>query len=264
MKKRKLIGVIISGVEELYPLKLLKGIITECYALDYDVAVFSTFIKDTGPPEYMIGEKNIYNLINFDLLDGILVVGITLDLLNLEQDIENMLLKRCKCPVLYIDFISEHYPFVYTDDRKALEQITDHLIDYHGYYDIFCLAAYPNTISTINRVAGFKDSLLKHNITFNENMISYDGDYYYPGGEALAIKIINGEMKKPEAVLCLNDHMAIGLINELEKHGIHVPEDIAVTGYDASEAGLFVRLLSQPIHLRLNRLVRMQCVNSQD
>src|SRR5690554_1916213 len=78
LKKRKLIGVLISEVEELYQQKLLRGIITQCYSLNYDVAIFSTFIKDTGLPEYKRGEKNIYNLVNYDRFDGIIVAPLTL------------------------------------------------------------------------------------------------------------------------------------------------------------------------------------------
>ena len=235
MKKRKLIGVIISEAEGLYQHKLLKGIISECYSLDYDVAVFSTLIKNTGLPEYKIGEKNIFNLINFDLLDGVIVAGITLAMENLPEEIEYLLMEKGKCPVLYIDKSTIHYPCIYTNDRKSMERITDHLIDIHGYRDIFCLAGEANNISTINRVEGYKDSLEKHKIVIDESRISYEGDFYYPGGEKLARKIINGEIAVPEAIVCISDHMAIGVVDELAKHGLHVPEYLAVTGYDATE-----------------------------
>lgn len=235
MKNRKLIGVIISETEELYQHKLLKGIISQCYALNYDVAIFSTFIQNSGIPEYKLGEKNIYNLINFDHFDGILVAGATLSIENLRQEIEDMLASMCKCPVVYIDLLSEHFPSIYTNDIDPMEQITDHLIDCHGLKDIFCLAAYPHLPGNVNRVAGFRASLEKHNIAFDENKISYDGEFDSAGGEKLAQKFIKGEIPWPEAVVCTNDYMAIGLISELTKHGIHVPDDIAVTGYDATD-----------------------------
>ena len=136
--------------------------------------------------------------------------------------------------MLYIDAKSKHYPYVYTDDRSAVEQITDHLIDFHGYRNIVCLAA-PASVSSAVRVAGFKDSLKKHRIEFKDSMVSHEGDFYYSGGVAFAKKIINQEISKPDAVLCINDYMAIGLIRELEKNGFKVPADIAVTGYDATE-----------------------------
>jgi diguanylate cyclase (GGDEF)-like protein len=235
LKKRKLIGVIISEVEELYQHKLLKGIISECYPLDYDVAVFSTFIKDKGLLEYKIGEKNIFNLMNFDRFDGVIVAGSTLAREYLSEDIESLLLLNCKCPVLYIDQKSEHFPSVYTEDRKATEMITDHLIDFHGYNDLYCLAGDPETVSTIGRVDGFKDSLIKHGMPIEVNKISYDSDFCYSGGERLAGRIISGELPKPEAIVCTSDYIAIDLVKELMRHGIRVPEDIAVTGYDATD-----------------------------
>lgn len=235
MKKRKLIGVIISEAEGLYQHKLLSGIITECYSLDYDVAIFSTFIKDSGLPDYKIGEKNIFNLMNLDRFDGVIVAGQTLAIEKLPQEIETMLKQHCKCPVLYVDLRSKVFPYLYTDDAQAAEVITDHLIDCHGYKDIFCLAASPDSISTMTRVAGFKNSLRKHNIAIDESRISYEGDFYYPGGRQLASKLINGEIPMPEAVMCISDYMAIGLIDELVKNGIRVPEDIAVTGFDATD-----------------------------
>jgi diguanylate cyclase (GGDEF)-like protein len=172
---------------------------------------------------------------NFDRFDGIIVAGITLAVQNLPERIEEMLISKCKCPVVYIDYTSRRYPYVFTNDRKAMEQLVDHQIDCHGFRDIFCLAADPESNSTFNRVAAYKASLKKHNIAINEDRISYDGDFYYTGGERLAKKILSGEIEKPEAVVCISDRMAIGLVNELTKHGIRIPEDIAVTGYDASD-----------------------------
>lgn len=239
MKKRKLIGVIISEAEELYQHKLLKGIIMQCYALDYDVAVFSTFIKDTGLPEYKTGEKNIYNLINFDLFDGIIVAGVTLAISQLFQEIENMLLSNCRCPVLYVDKSSEYYPYIITKDRPAMEQVTDHLIEKHGVTDLFCLASIPWAQATIHRVAGFKDSLSKHGIPIEEDRISYEGDFNYSGGEKLARDILSGKIRKPEAVVCINDSMAIGFVNEMARNGVHVPEDILVTGFDNMDEASF-------------------------
>lgn len=235
MKQRPLIGVIMAEGEGFYQNKFLRGIITECYAKNMDVAIFTTFIKDCYWPEYRVGEKNIYNLTNFNLLDGVLVAPLSLKMDQLTEDIEKLLLMKCKCPVLYLDYKSDYYPSIYTDDAKSIEQLVDHLIDVHGYRDINCLGGTPDSPSTISRVAGYKESLIKHNIPVVEDKISYDGDFWYTGGELYAKKIINGQIARPEAVVCISDHMAVGLTEELISHGIRVPEDIAVTGYDATD-----------------------------
>lgn len=235
LEKRKLIGVIISEAEALYQSKLLKGIIEECYALDYDVAIFSTLIKDTGLPEYKCGEKNIYNLMNFDMFAGIIVAGITFALHNLFEEIEAMLLEKCTCPVVFVDRKSEHFPFVYTHDEEPTERMTDHLIEFHGYKDIYCLAGGKDVISTVSRVQGIKNSIVKHGIHWDESRVSYEGNFDFASGEVLARKIAQGEIKKPDAVFCISDYMAIGMVNELTKQGLRVPEDIAVVGYDGSD-----------------------------
>ena len=38
--------------------------------------------------------------------------------------------------------------------------------------------------------------------------------------------------KKPDAILCLNDVLAIGVLHELWEMGIRVPEEVSVIGCD--------------------------------
>ncbi|MFQ9093520.1 MAG: substrate-binding domain-containing protein [Ruminococcus sp.] len=42
----------------------------------------------------------------------------------------------------------------------------------------------------------------------------------------------DGGVAMPEAVACANASMAEALIRTLQKHGIAVPEEVAVVGYD--------------------------------
>ncbi|TDB90577.1 LacI family DNA-binding transcriptional regulator [Actinomadura sp. 7K534] len=55
---------------------------------------------------------------------------------------------------------------------------------------------------------------------------------------------------RPDGVFCANDLLAIGLINELTRLGIRVPEDIAVIGYDdielAASAAVPLTTIRQP------------------
>jgi diguanylate cyclase (GGDEF)-like protein len=235
LKKRKTIGVIISEVEGLYQQKLLKGIISECYSLNYDVVIFSTLIKNTGLPEYKIGERNIFNLINFERMDGIIVAADTLAMEYLAEDIEMLLLDKCKCPVLYVDKSSSHYPSVFTNDRNSFELITDHLIEVHSYQNIYCLAGPSSSIPVINSVAGYRDSMIKHRMPMEENLIFYEDLFGQQNIPEFVQRIINGQLKKPEAIVCTSDYIAIELIDILTENGIRVPEDIAVTGYYATD-----------------------------
>ncbi|WP_026403526.1 LacI family DNA-binding transcriptional regulator [Actinomadura rifamycini] len=55
---------------------------------------------------------------------------------------------------------------------------------------------------------------------------------------------------RPDGVFCANDLLAIGLINELTRLGVRVPDDIAVIGYDdielAASAAVPITTVRQP------------------
>ena len=50
------------------------------------------------------------------------------------------------------------------------------------------------------------------------------------GARAVRHLVRAGEL--PEALLCFNDHCAVGALMELRRQGVRVPQDLAVTGYD--------------------------------
>ncbi|WP_392672359.1 LacI family DNA-binding transcriptional regulator [Streptomyces sp. LN785] len=50
-----------------------------------------------------------------------------------------------------------------------------------------------------------------------------------------------GEHERPQAMLFANDQMAVGALRALERRGVRVPEDIAVTGFDGIPLSRIVR-----------------------
>jgi LacI family transcriptional regulator len=57
------------------------------------------------------------------------------------------------------------------------------------------------------------------------------GDFSEASGRTAA-RVLLGREAVPEAVACANDQMAIGVMRELQRSGIRVPADVAVTGFD--------------------------------
>ncbi len=61
---------------------------------------------------------------------------------------------------------------------------------------------------------------------------------------------------KPEAVMALNDQVALGLISYLEKKGIRVPEDIAVVGSENLPEGEYRQLPLTTVDFKVTEISR--------
>lgn len=235
--KRKIIGVITAYPEDVYQTRVMRGLFRQCRQYDYDIAVFAPLVHVAlADKVYLNSELNIFNLINFDLMDGILVMTIPLEEgtdRNICRNVLEMLQKKCDKPVVTMDIPIGDYTCIKTDDIPVFEKIVGHLIDVHECKKIYFLNGNINNHVSEKRLEGFRNAFAKRGMTPDENFIFY-GDFWYTSGEQLAERIISHELDMPDAVVCANDHMAIGLINRLQEHGISVPEQLRVTGFDSS------------------------------
>ena len=244
MAKRKLIGVLTANPEGIYHQRIMQGLLMQCRQYDYDVAVFSPLVQVCHFfKPYLKGELNIFELINFDLIDGLIIPSILLSESEQYQKLDGIMKyigQKTTKPVVLIDYPYSDLPLVTTNDRGAITKITAHILDVHKCdpEKVYFLTGMKGYAVSNDRLGGCLDEYSSRNLKFNENNIFY-GDFWYSGGEKLADSIAGGEVPMPEAVICASDHMAIGLIRRLTEKGIKVPDQMIVTGYDATtEAAL--------------------------
>ena len=58
------------------------------------------------------------------------------------------------------------------------------------------------------------------------------GQHESGGRDAVAGLLDDPDAPRPDAVMCLNDALAIGVIHELQRRGVRVPQDMQVIGFD--------------------------------
>lgn len=233
MGKRKVIGIILAEPEGIYQQHLLRGIFDQCRVYGYNAAVFASLSKPgMFYNDYQKGEANIYELINFDLLDGVIIAPVTL---SGDAETQAHLLERlqneCRKPVISIDMPYGSCPVSYTESLRAFAEITGHIIKEHNCQKIYFLSGQADNPISGQRIEGYKSAMTAHGLDVTDDMVFY-GDFWYTGGELLADRIASGDVSMPEAVVCASDHMAIGLANRLAAKSIKVPEQVIVTGYD--------------------------------
>ncbi len=235
---RKLIGVITAVPESKHAQRVMEGVCCQCEKYDYNVAVFAPMTHLSGGyTGYINGELNIFELINFDLLDGVIVDAVSLSENNddkYKNEICMKLQQQCNKPVVSLNIPLGNYPMVSSCDRIVFREIMEHMLEEHGVKEICFLTGHKENIISQERLDYCFEVMKEYNLPIRPEWVVY-GDFWYSSGTALAERIVSGELPRPQAVVCTSDHMAIGLVRYLTEHGIRVPEDIIVTGFEATQ-----------------------------
>lgn len=243
MNIRKRIAILAGQLEENYQEQFVTGFIDASFKEDYDVCIFSMYQKYQESTGREIGESNIFNLIPYDTIDAVVVLLDTIQTPGIPEKVEDQIKANFEGPVICIDKESKYFPMIMTDHYTPVKKLISHLIEHHGYTDIAYLTGKEWHIHSKQRLQAFKDCMKEHNLPIGENRIFY-GDFWYTSGENMVDWLFANQNKLPQVIACANDCMAIGVAKALTTHGIRVPEDVAVIGYDAIEEG---RLSPSPL-----------------
>lgn len=100
-----------------------------------------------------------------------------------------------------------------------------------GHRDILHLTGPVENSLTASRRDGVLAGLTQYDLPTDEDKRLLRGDFSLRSGYDAALHLLAMD-RKPTAVFCDNDEMAIGLLNGLSQGGLRVPEDISVVGFD--------------------------------
>lgn len=234
--KRKIFGIIAAQVADVEQREILHGIMESARLMNIDIVVLSNIYNPNEPNSALDHENAIYDLILSPEFDGFILISEVFINLTLQQLIIQNLQKQPDIPVIAIGtplpgFVLPHFKFINTDDAKDIEDVTNHLIEVHGFRNIDILTGHSFIEASHLRVKGYEKALAAHGIPFDETKVFY-GDFWMNSGQSLALKYIQKSIPMPEAVICTNDYMAYGLLDTFMDYGIQVPDDITVVGYE--------------------------------
>ena len=134
------------------------------------------------------------------------------------------------------------------DERAAGRIATEHLIGL-GHERIGFVAGRPYAHPTREKTLGRLDALRAAGLA--DGLVAH-AEFSVPGGrEALRELLSKPDSERPTGVICSSDLMAIGAVQEAFAHGLRVPEDLSVVGFDGIEAAAWTQppltTVEQPI-----------------
>lgn len=128
---------------------------------------------------------------------------------------------------------------VMCDMEKGSYLLAKRLIE-TGHRKVYVFAGSRDTMYTAHRIDGCKKAFAEASLVFKDEWI-YPSLPFWEGGYDTTQKVLNN---LPDAIMTVNDIMAMGVLKCLKENGIRVPHEISVTGFDDLE---YVSILETPL-----------------
>lgn len=119
---------------------------------------------------------------------------------------------------------------VWSNNEVGALLATEHLIA-TGCQKIVHIAGPEQSPSATARKTGFLRAMSQRLSQSTLQSLLFPGDFRYEGGYHTALSLLNCSAP-PDGIFAANDLMAIGVIQAAESLGLHIPQDLAVVGYD--------------------------------
>ena len=120
---------------------------------------------------------------------------------------------------------------VHGDNKSGMRALARHLLRDHGYLTLGYLGGYADSPDSIERREVLAVEAAAVGATL-ECGPEWQGYYFASGGAQVINQLLEAGRELPRAIVCANDQTALGVMSALRKHGIGVPGQVAVTGFD--------------------------------
>jgi LacI family repressor for deo operon, udp, cdd, tsx, nupC, and nupG len=227
-RRTRTIGLVVTTVADPFTCEVVSGI--EQSACDYGYCVY--LADSNADPER---EKKVVQLFAERRVDGIIVTSSRVGALYLP------LLSEMMVPIV---LVNDQHPGTFGHsimirNLEGARAVTRHLAGL-GHKRIAYIGDRFGYQANAERLAGYREALQAARIRLNPKLVVYgDGK---PEAAMHAMNALLALAHPPTAVCCYNDMTALGAMRSIRMHGLSVPEDISVTGFD----DLFLATYTQP------------------
>jgi len=201
-----------------------------------------------SPIEFEAQRNIIYNMVNRDRVDGIVLMGGLNAWVNIEDTFQ--FLKQFETmPIVTTGIVLEGIPGVTVDNYHGMYDVVTHLVEAHNRRRIAFIRGQANHQEALDRYQAYLDVLRDFKIPFDPELV-FQGDFKESGGVAGVKVFLEERHAKFDALVAASDNMAIGAMKTLQSFGIRIPSDVAIAGVNGEDQGLVTTppLTTAPLH----------------
>lgn len=233
MKKK--IAIFANGWGTEYLREIVSGAFEIASQMNMDIFSFINFSTTSNFLQDNAGEVNIFNLADIKDFDGVIFLGNSFNSDEEFKYIYENVIKR-EIPAISLEYEMEGVLSITTDNYYGMHELALHIIEEHQAKNIIFVAGPKKHNESNIRMQAVLDAMQEKNLLMPKENIIYGNWEQDQAGEKVA-KWIEQKKTLPDAIVCANDIMAIGVFEMLQEKGYNVPKDVILTGYDCIEVG---------------------------
>jgi signal transduction histidine kinase/DNA-binding LacI/PurR family transcriptional regulator/AraC-like DNA-binding protein len=180
-------------------------------------------------------QRNIlFNFAGQPNVDGLMVWA---NILNHTLDptgLKNFCQRYSPLPVVSMGVVIPSIQSIRIDMQEGMRKLIAHLIEAHGRKKIAFIRGPEVSQDAEDRYSAYVGTLNHYGLSIDPRLIA-SGDFRRYAGTAAIQQLMDNPDLKFDAVVSANDNMAIGVLQALQAHGVNIPGDVIVAGFDDIE-----------------------------
>jgi DNA-binding LacI/PurR family transcriptional regulator len=228
-KSRPTIALFISDITHPWERRQWSGVVDAAHDSDVNLICFTG--EALCHPHGFTGQRNaLYDLVDEETIDGLVMWLGGFDSFVDREKIGHFC-RRYRLPTVAIEREVTGIPSVLMDDYQAMREAIQHLIQCHGYQRVAFIAgsrSQGHHLGTQERHRAYVDTMAEYGLPC-------DPSWTIPGMEAVPEWLSGGRIPDVEAVVAHADEHALFASQELQALGAHVPDEVAIVGFNDTE-----------------------------
>ena len=235
MGMNKRIAVFTNGFSNEFIEQIVTGLQRKAAEDSIDVFVFVTYCSANENDLQNKCQLNIFHLPDPDTFDGAIMLTNTYNFPD-EQERVCARFQRAGVPMLSLEVEVPNMSCIKTENYKGIRDLATHLIEHHNAKKIIFVNGIDGNVENSIRRQALIDVLKVHDM---ELYTEFKCDFGFYTAYLQMNRFLDDGKELPDAIVCANDNMALGINSALAEHGYSVPEDVLLTGFDMIKDGQY-------------------------
>ncbi|MDX9809439.1 MAG: substrate-binding domain-containing protein, partial [Sphaerochaetaceae bacterium] len=246
---RRCIGIFTASLDDGYQSTVWHAIEQEAHNRNFSTISFLG--SRLGSPIASEASSNLaYHLASERNIDGLIIISSSLATFFTSRDLKDFFAPWESLPKVSVGMRIPGMSDITVEGSKGISELIDHLINVHGRTNFALIGGPEIHDEAISRKQAVVETLESHSLSLDPRL-SFFGTFTQDSGVRAIETFIESGLPF-DTVVCLNDRMAQGALDELAKRTIRVPDDVSVIGFDGLEASRFTQppltTVVQPLH----------------